>query len=79
MQNGHDYAVSDDEPTVPSFKIDLKRGKIVNQFGFTALSKPKLTFDFEFRLGVGLGVFWHQFSQSIEISVPFFKIWIHQS
>lgn len=79
MLNGHDYAISDDEPTVPSFRIDLRRGRIVNQFGMMALRVPKFHFDIEFRFGIGLGVFWNKFDKAIEITIPLFKMWIHRS
>lgn len=79
LSNGHDYLVSDEEPTIPSFRIDLRRGRIVNQFGITALHVPKLQFDIEFRAGIGLGFFWNHLDRSIEITIPLFKMWIHRS
>jgi len=79
LSNGHDYSLAEDEPTIPSFRIDLRRGRIVNQFGMTALRVPKLQFDFEFRFGIGLSLFWNKFDRSVEITIPFLKMWIHRS
>ena len=80
MLKAHDYNnISDDEPTIPSFRIDLRRGRIVNQFGLRSLGVPRFHFDFCFRLGLGFGLFWNRLDRSVEITVPFFKMWIHRS
>lgn len=55
MLNSHDYSISDDEPTVPSFRIDLRRGKIVNQFGTAVMRKKQWHIGFHATTGITLG------------------------
>ena len=71
------YADTDEEPTIPSFRVDLRSGRIIHPLALK--EEQRMRFTYELRPGVGFGVYWNKWNKSIEINLPFLKLWVFKS